>query len=323
MELKLAIRSPSALVLADRELAGVKPRSIVTTYFDTRRRALRSAGFGLRLRCDDGVWSQAVKSLAGVERYEHTSKLPSSELDVALLSDTPVAALIGDGDGLIPVFTTRVERRSRTRRHAGGRAEISLDRGELIAAGRSRSILELELELKSGAPGALFERAESLCRKSDFVLDFQSKAECGFGLADATLGEPAHFERPRFAPDATAGAAFRTLARACLRQLALNEALIGDPRRPDALHQARVALRRLRVAIALFKPMLALEAVSSVRAELAWLNGELADARNLDVYLAETFGPAAGDGPVSTPAQALWSRLVEARDRAWRRPLRW
>ena len=52
----------------------------------------------------------------------------------------------------------------------------------------------------------------------------------------------------------TAGRAFTLIGRACLRHLVANVPALME-RESDALHQMRVALRRLRAAISLFSPV--------------------------------------------------------------------
>src|SRR5262249_9744400 len=52
-----------------------------------------------------------------------------------------------------------------------------------------------------------------------------------------------------------------------------------------ALHDLRVAIRRLRAVLRATRDAFDDEWVTSLRAELKWLGGELADARDLDVLL--------------------------------------
>jgi len=52
---------------------------------------------------------------------------------------------------------------------------------------------------------------------------------------------------------------------------------------PDAVHRMRVATRRLRSALATYRPFLDSEVVGDVRAELAWLATELGAARDAEV----------------------------------------
>jgi CHAD domain-containing protein len=72
--------------------------------------------------------------------------------------------------------------------------------------------------------------------------------------------------------------AFRAIVRSCLDDLTANRqaTCAGDH---DALHEMRVALTRLRAAIAFFSPM----TEDSERVELKWLNGLLGATRDMDV----------------------------------------
>jgi CHAD domain-containing protein len=73
----------------------------------------------------------------------------------------------------------------------------------------------------------------------------------------------------------------------------------------EALHQARVALRRLRSAYSLFKRLLPGAEPQRLKDELRWLAGVLGEARNLDVLLAK-----------ATDSD-LRSRLKDAREAAY------
>jgi len=71
--------------------------------------------------------------------------------------------------------------------------------------------------------------------------------------------------------------------------------LINEPgvaqRNAESLHQMRIGLRRLRAAISLFSEIVADARVGTIKAELKWLGGELAPARDLDSFLSEALRP--------------------------------
>jgi CHAD domain-containing protein len=52
---------------------------------------------------------------------------------------------------------------------------------------------------------------------------------------------------------------------------------------PDAVHKMRVAIRRLRSALATYRPLLDREVTDPLRVELKWLGGVLGDARDAEV----------------------------------------
>jgi inorganic triphosphatase YgiF len=320
VELKLAVVGPSARAAAGREIAGARSRSVETIYYDTPGRRLREAGFSLRLRRDGERWSQSLKASGGdLERFEKDHPLPGGLPDFSLLADTPVAELAAGPGDLAPIFLTRVQRRSRKRLADGARIEFSLDEGEVIAKDRSCPILELELELKGGESHALFAEGRRLAQAEAFVPDFLSKGDRGFALMDGALDKPAKFNAAPLDADLSAVAGFQVIARRCLRQLAQNAGLETHGARLEAIHQARTALRRLRVAMGLFKPVLAAPAAEAVERELLWLTGELADARNYDVLVTETFRPAAGGLPDRGAAADLGHALLAAQERAHER----
>jgi CHAD domain-containing protein len=91
----------------------------------------------------------------------------------------------------------------------------------------------------------------------------------------------------------TMGEAFQTIAQACFDQFLLNEASVRDLRDPEAVHQCRVALRRLRAAMRLFQ----VRQDESWRADLKRLLALLRDARDLDVLLAEQIKPLLAEAP--------------------------
>jgi CHAD domain-containing protein len=95
--------------------------------------------------------------------------------------------------------------------------------------------------------------------------------------------------------------------------------VLREARRLEAVHQLRVGLRRLRGAIDLFAPMLEGEGCERVKAELKWMTKELNDARNLDVFIAETFRPAARRHRDWTGMAALGKALLTAQTNAYDR----
>lgn len=78
---------------------------------------------------------------------------------------------------------------------------------------------------------------------------------------------------------------FEVITINCLAQIAANAAALVQCYDAETLHQMRVGLRRLSVALDIFKDLLQLPLV--LQQELDWLNAQLSAARDWDV-LAET-----------------------------------
>jgi triphosphatase len=70
--------------------------------------------------------------------------------------------------------------------------------------------------------------------------------------------------------DMNVAEAFAVIARSCIRHFRLNEPIVIQKRDPEALHQTRVAMRRLRAAVSLFRPALKDRRFEPLRKELRW-----------------------------------------------------
>lgn len=88
----------------------------------------------------------------------------------------------------------------------------------------------------------------------------------------------------------------------------------GDP---EDVHRARVATRRLRSNLRTFQPLLEPEWTDSLRAELAWLGGELGTLRDREVLLDRLRGHlerlAPGSRAAATLTHDLEAQVEEAR----------
>jgi hypothetical protein len=83
----------------------------------------------------------------------------------------------------------------------------------------------------------------------------------------------------------------------------------------EALHQARVATRRMRSDLRTFGPLLDLDWTSRLRDELRWIGSSLGEVRDLDVLL-EVLDGLVDDEPSLSPdsVAALRSMFVRSRD---------
>lgn len=312
IELKLEFdRADRARLLAllAAPAAGTK-RHLVSTYFDTPGRDIAHAGYTLRVRRDGRRNVQAVKSLAsGAGLFARPEWEHSLRGDRPLFDQRsgPLIAMIGSHalESVAPEFVTDI-RRSRFRIDSDEAAiEVAIDEGEVRGSGRTERLCEIELELSRGMPSALFELARALNERVPLRLAVRSKAERGYALADpAPLAVRA--ESIGLDPASNAADGFRVIAQACIRQFRLNEARLLDTGEAEALHQARVGLRRLRSAFSIFHRLISGDARAGLlSAELHWLAAELGEVRNIDVLIPR-FRDDTRD------------RLVGARDRAFR-----
>lgn len=84
----------------------------------------------------------------------------------------------------------------------------------------------------------------------------------------------------------SAAEAFQAIAVSSLCRYRANAELLARTGDVDALHQARVGLRQLRSALAIFRPVVADERFEPLRGELRWLAAATTEARDLDTLLA-------------------------------------
>jgi CHAD domain-containing protein len=94
------------------------------------------------------------------------------------------------------------------------------------------------------------------------------------------------------APDTPPDAALRQIVAECRADLLKYRAMVLAGRRPAGIHQTRVALRRMRAALGLFRSAVAepieQRQLRALAAEAKWLAGECGPARDLHVFLTET-----------------------------------
>ena len=81
----------------------------------------------------------------------------------------------------------------------------------------------------------------------------------------------------------TAAHAFQHIVQTACRHFRRNEDLLLAGTQPAALHQAHVALCRLRSAFSIFETLLVDDVSAGLNDELRWLATELGEARNFDV----------------------------------------
>jgi len=291
-ELKLgapaAFRLPDlALVTIDVASADTITEKLKTTYFDTRDLRLTRWGCSLRYRIGQG-WT--VKLPGPLEsngdllvRGEHVFQgdpqaPPTAALDLltAYLRKSAVHEIA----------------RLRTTRHMitlkgpdGTPLAETVQDDVAVLDGRkiAERFREIEIELKEAAPETLLPA----------ILERLQAA--GAGAADPTpkivraLGtrarRPPELDVEELAPEATAGAVLRRALALASTRLLRHDAGIRLGTDPEDIHQARVAVRRLRSHLRTFLPLMDIEWAGSLRQELGWLADELGAVRDADVLM--------------------------------------
>jgi triphosphatase len=301
------------------------PRTLQTVYYDTPKASLRKRRTVLRVRKSGDEFRQTIKqeSPGNFARGEWEHVIDGPELRSSAARGTPIEHFMAkrrQREKLVPMFQVDIERRSCDVVNADSIIEASLDEGHVEADGARLPIRELELELKSGDPGHLFQTARDVVGKGPLRLSFISKGERGYRLRDKSLTQPIPASHVRFRRRATAKEALQAICRTCLHDLTSNVGTIEGEHGVEGVHKTRIALRRLRAGMTLFRKITRDDESNRLRSEMKWLSDILGEARDLDVLQMESTLPQArelsGGRPlveiVAERRHAAHAKLLEA-----------
>ncbi|MFB7826497.1 CYTH and CHAD domain-containing protein [Streptomyces hydrogenans] len=254
-------------------------------YYDTPGLRLAADSLTLRRRTggSDAGWHLKFPVAVGVRdelRAPLSEKLPRS---LAGLLRSRVRH-----DEVVPVVRLRSSRDVRHLRDEDGTvlAEVSVDtvRADRLlgTSGATAAWTEIEVELADDADPAVLDAVEKRLRKAG-IHPSDAPSKLARALHE-TGGGPA--EKEAAAPDdGSAGAAVLAYAREQVDALVRLDPAVRREL-PDAVHQMRVACRRLRSAFKTYRKVLDRDVTDPVGAELKWLAGELGHARDQEVLAA-------------------------------------
>jgi CHAD domain-containing protein len=326
LEREIKLEAPPTFRLPDLDVNGFHtgPRSeqrLVTTYLDTVDLRIVRWGASLRHRSGEG-WT--VKLPIGregdlLERAEHVfpgenpAKPPAEALDL-------VAGFVR-GARLRPVARLRTVRSATTVEDDDGQPlAVVTDDDVAVMDGRRIAFRfrEVEVELAEGVgeePAAeLVERLRAAGARSGDATPKIRRA-----LGDHVDLRP-EIDVPELDERASVAELVRATIAGSVRRLIEHDpgVRLGDD--PEAVHQARVATRRLRSDLRTFRELLDPEWTTALRDELKWLGGLLGEVRDADVLRARLRSrePRVGGNDrkvVERIAHVLDERRDEARGR--------
>jgi inorganic triphosphatase YgiF len=287
---------------ANLEAGRPATRRLSAIYYDTPEFRFAKAGLTLRVRKSGRNYVQTVKSEAtgplGAERGEYASRLPTPAPDLRFVPDPDIREklqAIAGSDSIAPVIETDIRRTTRALRTvAGDEIELALDRGEIRALTNGHAhipVSELELELKRGSPAALYDVARLLAHEAPLVVNLESKSSRGMRAIEGGTSRARKAGRIELAPDATAEEAFRASLSHCLRHIARNMGAVVQAHDPEGVHQLRVGLRRLRVALSALGDPFGVGPFESLGSRAKALGVALAGTRELDVFATDLLAP--------------------------------
>ena len=312
---QISVLFPAASRPEEQELYGI--------YYDTPALDLARHRMGLRLRKQDGYWVQAVKlgrpgegALHTRLEFEHATKKQALELHRIshpstrdFLTSPKIAPL------LQPVFATRILRTLwQIPYKKDGLVELALDIGVVECQGNSLVVSEIECELKSGPIEAVFAVAQTLAEHFALFPQLRSKAERGYRLFTRTAATPEEARIPELHASMSPWRARQTVMLECLRHLEYNLMEIGHGDDVEFVHQARVAIRRMRSADRTFPRLSADAQWCRIMKDLQTLGRMLGQIRDCDVLLHDSLTVAKQSFPSEERAwSAIRSKLLSQR----------
>jgi triphosphatase len=302
VEIELKLLAPPGILEKLREMPVIvqhaRNRGVVrrleTVYYDTPERLLLQRGMSLRVRHGGKHFIQTLKLLPDIGR-----PLARRQWETPVDGITPdlarfPAAEIGDPmttlthDALVPAFATKVRRHALQLDLPDALVEIVFDEGTIEAGTRQEVLSEIELELKSGNAGVLFDLGTQLLDAAPLQVGTRSKAERGYALAFDVVPPAAKAEPVGITAEHAVDDVIALLVGACWHHLLSNHAVAKEGSDPEGVHQMRVALRRLRTICALFRRDIPSPSFQTINSEARWLMQQLGPTRDWDVFASTT-----------------------------------
>src|SRR5262245_743421 len=334
LELKVDLSKSDADRLAgefaggDLGIGPAATKELRTVYFDTPEHDLRAGGISLWLRRQDGGWQQTVKVDQHVENgmsnpIELQTFVEEERPDIRKISDKNVRRAVQKalaGTSLRPVFETIVQRTTRSIKVQGSEIELGVDDGEVRAGNERQDLREADLELKAGSSEGLLLAAEKLLAGHELKLSTQSKAERGYRLAlgkkDGST-EPEKARPARISRKDSSRKALSSMLGSAVQQVLVNRRALLETDDPEAAHQLRIGLRRLRSALLALRPLVDRSSLRAFERSARDVGRHVGRLRDADVLISGIHAPAEAAATDKTGFAELREAL--RRDREARR----
>ena len=265
--------------------------------------------------CASGVTLDGMR----VRRLHWENPLPTPEPEPGAIGDPDLRALAtpAPGSRLGPVLQCNIHQSARQLTSERRRTvDFALQNGEFSADGIKKSFCEILLESKSRDGAATFDMALDLHAKVPLRIATISRE----WQALQAIGNDGPGWRKAIAlnlpNEATVEDTLVDILHHCLDHLMDNEQVTLLCDHPEGVHQMRVAMRRMRSALRIFRDAMPHEHYVRVTDEVKWQTKSLADTRDLDVFMDEIVGPVADAFDGEPSFSVLMKRLTEDREKA-------
>lgn len=335
IEAKFSIPDPETCLILQslRQLAGFTMLEGVTqtvhdSYWDTADRRIMNAGYACRIRQVGENYTVTLKSLGTAQSATHRREefeaplpgpLPPPQWPAGPVQEQ-VLRFIQEAP-LEELFRLRQIRQKRSVQQEERQiAEFSLDTVEQGHGGATHRYMELEIELLAdGAEEDLAALAAFLQESHRLQPQLLSKFERGLRFADGATTGPQTGAAAKIGirPEDTMSEAARKTLRFHFQCMAAQEAETRLGANAEALHDMRVATRRMRAALRIYRDYLDMTALSPHLKRLRRTARILGVVRDLDVYGEKLTAYSKAQPPASQPdLTPLWQAWEQAHRRA-------
>ncbi|MBY6243497.1 CHAD domain-containing protein [Methylosinus sp. Sm6] len=228
-------------------------------------------------------WSRPAAADSGAARSAIELRVPSLDIGKMLGCSEELRQQIADRP-LEARCVAEVDRRERMIELSDARIAVRFDDGFLEYRGRRAPLLEIELWLVAGEEPRLWRLAAELSRQAPLRCLPLSAAEQALRETAGQEIRAIKARRVRLDPRASLDEAIVAMAGSCLDHFLANwPALAHSPAPEEAIHQLRVALRRLRAGVGLLRRGVESEGLERAGARAKEIAASLGETRNLDV----------------------------------------
>ncbi len=304
-----------------------RTETLRNTYYDTDGGDLEKAGVTLKVVEEFGALTQSLKVArnggAAFQRREYDVDFDDAAAFPVSTGASEVDAFISTARGAIrPTLHLDQDRRAITLARGATEMEAAFDicSARHPDGDRRAALAEAELELLEGDPAELFRIARLCLEEAGGKLRLGALAK--YDRARAALGvvDPcAPANRVRIDPEGPAGDALAAGLQFCAARIIALAPAVTDERRPEGVHQMRVALRRLRSIEQTYRALLKDDATRDLSRRAGEVARGLGEARDWDVFLDDTLPTIAGFEGAGTGFAALAAGGERQRAEAWRR----
>jgi len=263
------------------------------TYFDTADWRIHAARYTCRVRNKGGSSELTLKAMAEAEGSMRSRRELTEPISVGTQSPVfapgPAGQLIRNVAGkrpVMPIFSLHTHRQTFALADEGGTiGEIAVDETMVpVAEAEPRRFSRVEVEVDADAVERARRFVDVLVAATNLTPAGTSKFEAALAATGQEVPGPVALGAAEVRPEQTAAQTAFAILRKQFAAFLANEAgtRLGDD--IEALHDMRVASRRLRAAMSAFEPYLP-SRMHPLRDQLGWVASALGAVRDIDVQL--------------------------------------